>query len=255
MALDATPNDAFTTLAASIGTADTAIQLTDDTNFSVPPKEYNATIWSKSFRTAAEDVNRERVRVTAKPGDLTVTRAQEGTSASAHAAGDFISVGATKAQWDIVDAKLDALDLRTLGDAAFRVRLAANQTGVPTATITKVLFDTRDYDLNNDFDITTNNELVVPRAGHYLCIASTIPATAVANMQWLTQINKNGSAVSRSVSFHTTTSTETSKTQDILSLAQGDTLDVRVRHNDASAKDISSTSTDTYFCLREFKHP
>jgi len=107
MALDAVTNFGYATLSAGIDSDDTSITLTTGHGARLPSTAFNAPIWDTSYSspTAAYHAGAaEIVRVTARSTDtLTVTRAQEGTTArSFNTSGRTYAIGValTKATYD-----------------------------------------------------------------------------------------------------------------------------------------------------------
>ena len=107
MALDAVTNFGYATLSAGIDSDDTSITLTTGHGARLPSTAFNAPIWDTSYSspTAAYHAGAaEIVRVTARSTDtLTVTRAQEGTTArSFNTSGRTYAIGVvfTKAAYD-----------------------------------------------------------------------------------------------------------------------------------------------------------
>jgi len=92
LTLDDRPNFAITTLSSGIGSGDSTIPLTDDTDFPTPTNGYLCVIWSSTKTNPAGDLNRELIRAVNKSGSSLTSciRAQEGTTASAHSSGDYI---------------------------------------------------------------------------------------------------------------------------------------------------------------------
>lgn len=93
--LDPTANFARSTLSNSPGTEDTTFTLTDASAFPDPSTEgeYNITVYDGAQGSASNDPNAEICRVTAKStNDLTVTRAQEGTTAQDYSGGGTFRV-------------------------------------------------------------------------------------------------------------------------------------------------------------------
>lgn len=112
MALDAVTNFGYATLAAGIDSDDTSITLTTGHGARLPSTAFNAPIWDTSYSspTAAYHAGAaEIVRVTVRSTDtLTVTRAQEGTTArSFNTSGRVYAIGAalTKATYDALAPK------------------------------------------------------------------------------------------------------------------------------------------------------
>lgn len=84
--MDAFVNFALSTLASGITSGATSLTVASGEGARFPAVPFNATIWNRSDSTdPSGDSGREIVRVTARSTDtLTVSRGQEGTSASAH---------------------------------------------------------------------------------------------------------------------------------------------------------------------------
>lgn len=112
MALDKSSNFAKTTI-TGIASGATEVVLDDATNFLDPASgEYNCVIWEISnYGNPADDPNKEIVRATALSGNtLTITRAQESTTASNHNTGGetyAIANVLTKKMIDDIDTELD----------------------------------------------------------------------------------------------------------------------------------------------------
>lgn len=96
MTIDAHANFALTTLAtAPSGTSGTSCAVAPGTGSRFPTVPFNATIWPSGVNPTT--ANAEIVRVTARStDDLTIVRAQEGTSARTHATGYQIAATITK---------------------------------------------------------------------------------------------------------------------------------------------------------------
>ena len=94
--MDQHPLFAYSTLAASASSAATTITLVSAAQFPDPASggAYNAVLWPLNVKPTI--LNAEVVRVTAKSSNtLTITRAQEGSTAFAFAAGDEVAVAIT----------------------------------------------------------------------------------------------------------------------------------------------------------------
>jgi len=76
---------------------------------------------------------------------------------------------------------------------AFFVRPSAGQT-VTFATATKIQFNTKDFDTNNNFDNTTNYRFTPTVAGYYQISASLRATGSTTNTQSVLSIYKNGSS-------------------------------------------------------------
>ena len=73
-----------------------------------------------------------------------------------------------------------------------RVELSSNQTGIVTATWTKVTLDTEIYDLGSDF---ASNKFTVPTTGEYLVCGTIGYDSNVDEKRYQAAIYKNGSVV------------------------------------------------------------
>ena len=103
-------NFGLVTVSTTYGAGDTSVELTAGHGAKLPATtggyQYPMTWWdSTNYPQPADDPNVEIVMVTARSGDtLTVTRAQEGTSASTKNTGSGavyrMSLGTTKAMWE-----------------------------------------------------------------------------------------------------------------------------------------------------------
>lgn len=123
-------NFGLVTVSTTYGAGDTTIALTTGHGSKLPATtggyQYPLTWWdSTNYPHPADDPNVEIVMVTARSGDtLTVTRAQEGTSASTKNTGSGavyrMSLGVTKALWESMRVKNmhQGLVLRTDRDAS-----------------------------------------------------------------------------------------------------------------------------------------
>jgi len=110
MVLDAVSNFVRGTADAAVGTDDTTISVADASIFPDPATdgEYNVVIWdANSFPRPDQDADVEIIRVTARDtgaDELTVTRAQEMTSAAAHPEGSAIHLSPTAKMFSDVES-------------------------------------------------------------------------------------------------------------------------------------------------------
>jgi len=143
---------------------------------------------------------------------------------------------------------------------AFSVRFnGTNSTGHSHNSITKVPFNTEDFDTDNAFDISSNYRFTVPsgKAGKYFFYGqvSTKGASNAKRRSHYTWLYKNDSAVAKRGLFGTTqifeggqeTITDISRTLD---LSVGDYVDLRVQVYDNLSGDytiVGDTPNCTYF--------
>lgn len=110
----------------------------------------------------------------------------------------------------------------------FSVYLAANQTGVADATFTKILFDTENFDTNNNF---ASNKYTVPVTGFYqINLYATVTLGSSNGVSMIASLYKNGSEFRRSDAGQPTAASNTATNlgatvSDIVSLTAGDYLE------------------------------
>lgn len=169
----------------------------------------------------------------AQNGSLVVQQNGTGTDAKIQAAG--------------IDANVN-LDLRTkgtgvievngtqIGPTAFKnpykfsVYLAASQTGIADSTVTKILFDTEEFDTNNNFASST---YTVPVSGFYQ-INAYVEVESAANNGIASQLYlyKNGAAIKTGGRLYPSISSTVAvdipmNISTLVQLTAGDTLDIR----------------------------
>ena len=120
-----------------------------------PTVPFNAVIWPTG--TASTPANAEVVRVTVVATDtLTITRAQEGSSARTVIVGDQIA------------AAITAKALTDIETVPYAVRAYRTTTQTPTDGVpTKVNLDNEEFDIGGNYDAVTNFRFTAPVAGLY----------------------------------------------------------------------------------------
>ena len=144
MVLDAVSNFVRGNTDAAVGTSDTTVSVVDASIFPDPPTdgEFNVVIWDvANFPRPDQDGDVEIMRVTERDttaDELTVTRAQEMTSASAHPEGSAIHLSPTaKIFTDIEDTfttEAEAADAAPVQSVFGRVGDVVAETGDYAAT-------------------------------------------------------------------------------------------------------------------------
>ena len=104
------PNFGKTTLPNAISDSQTNIPGVDLTDFPAPVTDYDIVLFGKAFAQAADDATAELCKVTAKPGDLTAVREQQGTTKKAWLKDDKLQLVLTARPFDVIQAGLQALD-------------------------------------------------------------------------------------------------------------------------------------------------
>lgn len=205
MAFDQHVNFGYSTVAAGSGvissTSGTSLIIAAAGDLPDPASggAYNVTVWPASAQPSAGTA--EIMRVTAKTTTtLTVTRAQEGTTAlSGIAAGFQVSATMTKKLLTDIETAIPAGGGG--GSGAFGAFSGASVThsaaqSMASGTVTALNFDTEDWDTDAYHDTVTNNtRFTLPSAGKYL-ITGWIPwapqnTTSRRNLEVL----KNGTAI------------------------------------------------------------
>jgi len=227
-------NDASSTLASGISDSDASLTVASGEGAKFPS--------TYPFNVRIDD---EILQCTNRSTDtLTVTRAQEGTTAAAHASGKAVELVITaKAISDLNTA------VNTLETARSRVRayLNANQS-VPTDTWTKINLNKEDFDTLNEFD-TTNHKFVASTAGYYVVNGNVGFATAVADKVIYVGIRKNNSEEAI-VSYQTScTNTIYGNVSAIIYLAVNDYLDLWVYHEFGTNYNVNGNRAVTYLSV------
>lgn len=122
---------------------------------------------------------------------------------------------------------------------AFSATMTANQT-VTTSTYTKVTFNSKDFDTNNNYDAATNYRFTPTVAGYYQVNAAIYPNTTVTAINC--SIYKNGA------NFKTVGGTSVSASVSTLMYMNGSTDYIECYgYLVGTTPAILSTSTVSYF--------
>jgi hypothetical protein len=113
MTIDQTANFVRGDVSASVGSGDTTISVADASIFPDPANgNYNLVIWDAGNYVRPDlDPNTEVIRVTGRDttnDNLTVTRAQEGTTAVSHPSSSELHLSATAKVFTDIDTKIDS---------------------------------------------------------------------------------------------------------------------------------------------------
>lgn len=231
MAYDLHKNFAYSTVLtapspASSGTS-LVVQSGDGTKFPTPP--FNATVWPTA--TAPSVANAEIVRVTGISTDtLTITRAQESSSARTVIVGDQIAATMTAKTFT---------DIENLGFNAYKFgaySTAAQNSG--NAAFAQTLFATEEYDTGNNFASST---FTAPVAAFYHFDAGV--ATNAGATIWIVSLFKNGSEFKRGndIRYASALNAQSLVSVDV-QLAASDTVDIRTFGDSARAINVSQAT-------------
>lgn len=125
-------------------------------------------------------------------------------------------------------------------------RNGVDQAGVATSTLTKMLWTTKEFDQNTNFDTSTSKW--TPVAGTYFVAASIGVSTATAAKRYNINIYKNGASY-KSVTVQGSASVSINATVSCTVLANGtDYFEVYVFQDTGGSIGISGLTTDTWFC-------
>jgi len=148
-------NNAISALASAITSGATSLTVVSGEGSKFPSSNFNITI------------DDEILNCSSRSGDvLTVSRAQEDTTASAHAVGSFVSLNLTAKQITDLNTAVNTIE-NSFGKSA-GINRSTNQT-VPNNTEVDVSFDVKKWDYDNMVDLTTYpTRLTCKTAGLYL---------------------------------------------------------------------------------------
>lgn len=133
----------------------------------------------------------------------------------------------------------------------FRAYLSVASNTIGNTTTTKVAFNTKSYDLANEFDNAVNNRFTVITTGYYLVEANLYWYTGVtANTSYQTLIYKNGAEIGIARVHSSSTDALSSKYSDILYLTAADYLEVYAYHNAGSNAAILGTVNYSNFTVK-----
>lgn len=176
------------------------------------------------------------------------------------ATGDGPPLAGTWNQGDVSTARSGAIWVCILGGtpgtwipsgvpSRFRTRVVnnANQGGIATNTATKVVFQTKDFDPNSNFDNVTNNRYTVPITGYYEVCALINWSPGGQQGRAFVMIYKNGAEVVGSrVSGYVSTNGVIfgQSTSLLLLLTAGDYLEVWCQHLFGAGAQVLGSGND-----------
>lgn len=272
MSLDARKNFAVSTVATApvTPTAGTSLVLAAGDGAKFPAAPFNAVIWPTGANPTS--TNAEIVRVTVKSTDtLTITRAQESSSARTVVVGDQIMQAVTSKSLTDIEEYVTGVASPTLltptvasftnaqhnhsnaagggqiGNAGIS-DVAMNKLSAGTkfragrtaaynfvaATLTKFPFDTEDYDTGNNHSAGT---FTAPESGYYRFDGRLGSATG-SSIRFLVLLYKNGAEVSRG--SDQTGINPASVVNDEILLAASDTVELWYFSSGAVAAEVTT---------------
>jgi len=301
MNLDAVKNFAKVEVSTGYDSTATTVVLATGDGAKLPNPatdgEFNLVWWnSTDYPDPADDPNVEIVRCTARSNDtLTITRAQEGTTAQNHnIAGktykmilgltkkmiddinsqtvdttsnqtisgvkdfssgmkiDKIQVRTSSGQIDIKD-NADSNKLQTIYDSGIidfpkqsgcSARLSNDQS-IPNTTETKVNFDSKIFDYQNEFN-TSTHRFTATKAGTYLVIASLEYIIQTDASRYRVYIYKNGTVIKANWHGSSGTFYQGVIVVGLIPLSENDYIEVYAYQNTGGSKSINEVASRTF---------
>lgn len=134
--------------------------------------------------------------------------------------------------------------------AARGYRSSAVQTIVSDQYV-KIALDGEDYDVQDEFDPTTNYRFTVTEDGFYCMAANLVYSPCTADKRYASLIYVNGSVVTFSNSHAAGTGPLSCPASDILELAANDYVELYTRHSAGVNRNVSNLSKYTYLALHK----
>ncbi len=156
---------------------------------------YNVVVWPAGV--APTIANAEIVRVTGKSTDtLTITRTQESTSARTIVAGDQVMLADTAKVYTDMQTAITTIEGK-INNVRARVGLSADSGALTGGAVTKINFNTEQFDTANAYN-TSTYKFVAPVAGWYLLGVQLYFYTNItADHVYDAYIYKNGASIAR----------------------------------------------------------
>ena len=134
--------------------------------------------------------------------------------------------------------------ITTPNQSGCHVRRGSGSQTISNTTFTKVVFDTELYDIQGEFDNTTNYRFTVLLDGIYQIHAKVNWQSPVTNSRYQVNIYKNGSSFSRNVMFTNTTGLQTQAADATAALVTDDYIEVFVYHSSGGDDTIEIGDTN-----------
>ena len=222
-------NRAKSALAADITSAVTSLTVTagEGTKF---PSTY-------PFPITIED---EILKCTNRSTDtLTVERAQEGTTAAAHATGKAVHLRITAKFASDLHTAVNTVEDKIAYVSAARAERATSVQSIPATTNTKVQLNSEIYDTQGEFDPVTNYRFTAKQAGYYMVSCSAELIGLADGKRFFTIIFKNGAVYCRNCESAGAAANIWITSCTGLYLAANDYVEMWVWHDDTVARDLN----------------
>lgn len=235
--MDAFKNGIKVTVSLGYDAAATSIVLTTGHGARLPAVPFNA-VWfnATDYGDPSDDPNVEVVRVTAVSTDtLTVSRAAE-TMAQNATAQTHNTASKTYRMIPTLTAKTLNSDIYFTSKA--RAYISSAQS--PTAnTLTVVNFGTENYDVDNEFNLTTDR-FVATVTGYYLVTSQIYFTGLVDQNDYSVYIYKNGAVVAQKLQTASGANGMMVTISDVVPLAATDYVEIRVRRQNTGAIEVGT---------------
>lgn len=138
-------------------------------------------------------------------------------------------------------------DLTPTLTVAFSAYRSSTQSGIVTATLTKVQCDTELFDTNSNYDNATNYRFTPTVAGKYLILGSIRYTAFASGSNCFCLIYKNGSAATQVNNNPATTGVACAQSYAILDMnGSTDYVELYTRQDTGSDKDLTGAAVTTY---------
>jgi hypothetical protein len=246
MALDNAKNFAKATVSTGYDASATSIVLTTGHGAKFPTVPFNVVWWnSTDYPDPADDPNVEIVRVTARSSDtLTVTRAQESTSASTKntAAKTYKMIAG-------LTAKAINTDITPAVTSGFSAYMSSNASNVSGTTLA---FNTEHFDVGGVFDTATNT-FTAPADGKYLVTFHVEFSSVVAGGSAIVSVRLNGTTDIIEVTERCASTDNQFAVvgSEIVQLSSGNTLIVRADSSDGTNTVVGANRKVSNFSVHQ----
>lgn len=122
---------------------------------------------------------------------------------------------------------------------------------ITTSTVTKVQLDTEDYDIQNEFDSTTNYRFTAGKAGKYMICGNVGFDSLADGNSGALYIYKNGSVVSQVTYRQGVTGNVRYPIMKTISLAASDYVELHVYHNYGSNRNLLTGVSVTFLTIQK----
>lgn len=131
-----------------------------------------------------------------------------------------------------------------------RVYLSANQT-IANNSATHLQLNAQTYDIQNEFDTSTNYKFTATKAGYYLVTANVKVKGVAADKVVQAQIYKNGSAHSVNWQQSSHVEDQGASCSDIISLAATDTIELFAYQNSGGDRNAEGDSKANFLSIHK----